>query len=93
VKCRLLDAKGKPVQTASGTLVVQDLGTTGSTAGSTVLSGAAFTLSGDKDFDGDDGFYSYALSTTPAGFVSGHYYLLTASWNDGSTTTGYIYVR
>lgn len=94
VKCRLLDATSKPVVTATGNLAVQDMGTNGSTAGATVFSGTnVFTVHNDGDLSDDDGVYTYLLSTSPAGFISGHFYLVTATWNDGSKTNGYLYVR
>ncbi len=94
VKCRLLDATGRPVVTAYGNLLVQDKGTNGQATASTVFSGTnVFTVSNDGNFDGDDGFYSYSLATSSTGFVSGHYYFVTATWNDGSTTTGWFYLK
>ena len=94
VKCRLVDANGRPVVTARGNLLVQDMGTSGTAASATVYSGTnVFSVTNDGDFDSEDGYYTYVLSTSPIGFASGHYYLVTASWNDGSTTKGWIYLR
>ena len=86
IKCSLQTASGVPVTNASGNLLVSDLGVDGLAAPVTVL---ALT----NAFSAGNGSYSYGLDTSPAGFVSGHYFRVIASWNDGSTTTGYFYVR
>jgi hypothetical protein len=87
VKCTLLTGEGAGVSTASGALAVEDRGTDGLATPVVILSVAnAFKAS-------NSGNYSYGLDTSHPGFVSGHYYLVTATWNDGSTTTGWFYVR
>jgi hypothetical protein len=95
VSCRLVDGNGHAVATAKGSLVVQDRGTNGLTVpGATVFSGTnVFTVHDDGDNSADDGVYSYVLSTSTAGFIKGHYYFLTATWSDGSTTKGWIYLK
>ena len=88
VKCALLTASGAGVSNATGSLLVQDRGTDGlAPQPVTVFSLAnAFKAS-------SSGNYAYGLDTSPAGFVSGHYYLVTATWSDGSTTTGWFYIK
>jgi hypothetical protein len=87
VKCTLLTATGSGVTNATGNLLVQDRGTDGQATPVTVFSVSnAFKVSGS-------GNYAYGLDTSPAGFVSGHYYFMTATWSDGSTTTGWFYIK
>ncbi len=95
VSCRLVDANGRAVGTAKGNLLVQDRGTNGLTApGATAFSGTnVFTVHDDGDNSADDGIYTYSLSTSTGSFIKGHYYLVTATWNDGSTTKGWIYLK
>ena len=89
VRCVLQTATGAPVVGVSGNLLVSDLGVDGLAAPQTVLSVSnAFSLIGNFADS-----YSYSLSTSPATFVTGHYFMVTASWNDGSTTTGYFYLQ
>ena len=40
--------------------------------------------------DGDNE-YAYTLATST--MTSGHYYKVTATWGDGSTTVGWMYVK
>ena len=87
VNCALLTANATGVTNATGSLVVQDKGTNGLGTPITVLSVAnAFSAS-------PGGSYSYSLNTSSAAFVSRHYYFLTATWSDGSTTTGWLYIK
>ncbi len=87
IKCALLTRQGAGVTNATGDILVQDKGADGLGAPFTMFSlGAAFKAS-------SSGNYAYGLDTSPAGFVSGHYYFVTASWSDGSTTTGWFYVK
>ena len=88
-RCTLQTAAATPATGASGDLVVADLGVNGLAAPQTVLSVSnAFVVAGPFP-----GTYSYNLSTAPAAFVTGHYFRVTASWNDGSTTTGYFFLQ
>ncbi len=96
VKCRLVDATGRPIVTAKGNLLVQDKGSNGLAVPpvSPAYSGTnVFTVHNDGDYSSDDGVYTYSLSTSTSGFIKGHYYLVTATWNDGSTTKGWIYIK
>jgi hypothetical protein len=96
VKCRLLEPSGRPIVTAKGNLLVQDKGTNGlaTPPATPAYSGTnVFRVSDDGDFSGDDGFYTYTLSTSGTPFLRGHYFLVTATWNDGSTTKGWIYIK
>ena len=87
VKCTLLTASGAGVSNATGNIVVQDMGTNGQATPITVFSLAnAFKAT-------NSGNYSYGLDTSPSGFVSGHYYLVTATWSDGSNTMGWFYIK
>jgi hypothetical protein len=87
IKCALLTASGAGVLNANGSLLVQDKGTDGLASPVTVFSlGNAFKVSGS-------GNYAYGLDTSPSGFVSGHYYYVTATWTDGSTTNGWFYIK
>jgi hypothetical protein len=96
VKCRLEKANGYPVTTATGNLLVQDKGTNGLSSPVTVVNRTnTFTLTNYGDDDGmtNDVYYSYLMPTSPTAFLSGHYYFVTATWNDGSTTTGWFYLK
>jgi hypothetical protein len=87
VKCTLQNAAGGGVGNATGDILVQDKGIDGMGNPVTVFSlKNAFKVSGS-------GNYAYGLDTSPAGFVSGHYYYLTATWSDGSTTNGWFYIK
>ena len=84
VRCTLLNRNGTVVTNATGDLTVRDGGTTGNANGPVVLTVPnAFRLS--------SGVYTYKLSTN--GLVKGNFYLVTARWNDGSTTTGWFYMN
>ncbi|MEP6620724.1 MAG: hypothetical protein ABJE47_15475 [bacterium] len=86
VRCTLKGTQNVTVQNAGGNIIVQDLGTNGTTAGPIVLSRTnAFTLT--------TFYYGYNLDTSPAGFVGGHFYQVNATWTDGSTRVGYFYIR
>ncbi len=87
IKCLLHTDRGDGVHGAHGALIVQDLGRDGLGAPITVLSLA------DAFNGASDGTYSYGLSTSSSGFASSHYYLVTATWSDGSTSTGFFYVK
>jgi len=87
IKCALLTASGAGVNNATGDLVVQDLGTDGLATPLTVFSQKNVfkaTTSGN---------YSYGLDTGPAGFVSNHFFRVTGTWSDGSTTIGFFYIK
>ena len=87
VKCTLLDAQGSGVIGAQGSLLVEDLGTNGLATPSTVVSiPNAFSSSAS-------GNYSYGLDTSPAGFVSSHFYRVSATWTDGSATIGFFFIK
>ncbi|MEO7456585.1 MAG: hypothetical protein ABIY52_10015 [Gemmatimonadaceae bacterium] len=86
VKCRLQTAAATPAAGGSGNLAVYDIGANG-------LSAAVAVFTQNNAFVQVSGSYNYGLDTSPAAFVSGHYYKITASWNDGSTTNGYIYLQ
>jgi hypothetical protein len=87
VKCTLLTAQGTGVTNAAGDLLVQDKGADGLAPPVTVFSLAgAFKAS-------SSGNYAYGLDTSAPGFVSGHYYFVTATWSDGSKTTGWFYIK
>jgi hypothetical protein len=87
VKCALRSASGAGVGNATGDLVVQDMGRDG--LGTPVT---AFSLA--SAFKGtSSGNYAYGLDTSPSGFVSTHYYFVTATWSDGSKTTGWFYIK
>lgn len=81
----LFTASGTGVVGATGNLIIQDRGTDGNATPVTVFSATnAFTA-------GTGGSYSYSLAT--AGFAAGHFYFVTATWNDGSTMGGWLYLR
>ena len=87
VKCGLTTPQGAPVTTGKGNLVVVGRGTTGVAPPVVVFSGTnVFKYS-------TGGNYAYGLDTSPSGFVAGHYYFVTATWNDGSTTVGWFLLR
>lgn len=87
LKCTLQDGAGQPVTNASGNVLVQDMGTNGLGAPLTAFSKSnAFRA-------GDHGVYSYNLDTSPSGFVRGHFFRVTATWSDGSTTVGWFFLR
>ena len=72
---------------ATGSILVQDMGTDGLATPVTVFSLAnAFKAT-------NSGNYAYGLDTSPSGFVSTHYYRVTATWSDGSKTTGWFYIK
>ena len=87
VKCTLTTAQGVAVMNANGNLLVQDMGADGTTVIGTAFAGTnVFKVS-------NGGNYAYGLDTSPTGFVSTHYYRVTATWTDGSVTTGWFYIR
>jgi hypothetical protein len=87
VKCTLRSASGVGVSNATGDLLVQDMGRDGLGAPVTVFSLAnAFKVA-------SSGNYAYGLDTSPSGFVSTHYYFVTATWSDGSKTMGWFYIK
>jgi hypothetical protein len=87
IKCTLLTASGAGVNNATGGLLIEDLGTSGSATPTQVFQQAnVFTAS-------SSGNYSYGLNTGLAGFVSRHFYRISATWSDGSTTTGFFYIK
>jgi hypothetical protein len=86
LKCTLDNPSGQLVLHASGNLLVQDRGVNGLAAPVTAFSGTnVFTLS-----NGSNSYYSYKLSTSTNLFTSGHYYLVRATWNDGTITQGWF---
>ena len=85
VRCRLMDANFVVVSAASGSVVAQDLGTDGLASPTTVLNVPnAFTFVSP--------LYGYELHTSLPNFLAGHYYQVTATWDDGSTSVGYFYL-
>ena len=87
LKCTLLTAQASGVTNATGDLLVQDMGVNGLGNPVTVFSQSnVFKVSGS-------GNYAYGLDTSPAGFVSAHYYFVTGTWSDGSKTTGWFYIK
>lgn len=87
LKCTLTTPQGVAVTNATGDLLVEDRGTTGTATPITVFTGAnVFKVS-------TGGNYSYGLDTSPGLFVAGRYYQVTATWNDGSKTTGWFLLR
>lgn len=87
VKCTLTRADGSPVTTAVGDLVVVDRGPSGTADPVVAFSGTnVFKYS-------RGGNYAYGLDTSPATFRIGHYYFVTATWNDGSRTQGWFLLK
>ena len=86
IACTLQTARGTAVTGATGDLNVQDVGIDGLAAGVLVFSRS-------NAFVEASGVYSFGLATSPIAFISGHYYQVTATWNDRSTAVGYIYLR
>ncbi len=85
IKCTLLDANGNAVTGATGNLQVVDMGLNGSGPGTVVFTlPNAFQQQNNKN-------YSYGFDTSI--LTSGHFYIVHAFWNDGSTTTGLFYVK
>lgn len=92
IKCTLKWPNGSAVTTAKGDLAVYDLGT--SPIGSNPQpSGAPFFTKLNAFTGTSSGNYSYGLNTGLTGFIAGHAYFVRASWNDGSTTTGYFRLK
>lgn len=86
LKCTLDNPSGQPVLNATGSVLVQDRGVDGLAAPTTAFSASnVFALS-----NGNGDYYSYKLSTSTTPFIKGHYYLVTATWNDGTTTQGWF---
>jgi hypothetical protein len=87
IKCTLVTAQGTAVTNATGDLLVQDMGTNGMGIPITAFAQSnVFSVS-------QSGNYSYGLDTSPAAFIPTHYFLVTATWTDGSKTTGWFYVK
>lgn len=87
VKCTLTTPQGAAVTNATGDLLVEDRGTTGTGTPIEVFRGAnVFKVS-------TGGNYAFGLDTSPGVFVVGHYYHVTATWNDGSRTTGWFLLK
>lgn len=89
VKCTLLYSNGSAVQNATGNLLVQDLGPTGTAP--PVFPPAFSGVNVFKASNG--GQYAFGLNTSGPAFISGHYYFVTGTWNDGSTTTGFFLIK
>lgn len=91
VKCTLTTPQGAAVTTATGNIEVVDVGTSAvtppTTTGTTV-----FTATNVFRYS-NSGNYAYGLDTSPAYFVSGHYYYVKAHWNDGSMTSGWFLIK
>jgi hypothetical protein len=84
-RCGLNMAGHGIVTTAKGDLLVQDLGATGTGTPLTVLSVPnAFALGSY--------WYTASFSTSPAQFVAGRHYRVTALWDDGTSTVGYFHL-
>lgn len=87
IKCTLLTASGAGVNNATGDLLVEDLGKDGSATPQGVFFLAnAFKVA-------TSGNYAYGLDTAPVGFLSQHFYRVTATWSDGSKTIGFFYIK
>jgi hypothetical protein len=85
VRCTLKDAFSVP-QADKGNLLVEDIGTNGTSTPATVLSlPGAFTFNGFSNI--------YLLSTQSETFLSGHYFKVTSTWADGSTSTGFFLLQ
>jgi hypothetical protein len=85
IKCTLLTASGGAATNASGDLTITDMGATGAGPGTVVFHlNAAFAPQENKN-------YSYGFDTSI--LTSGHFYIVSSAWNDGSTTTGWFYVK
>jgi hypothetical protein len=84
VRCLMKDAQSNSVG-AVGNLLVEDLGSTGASTPTTALAVTnAFAFVSPANV--------YSLSTSGASFIAGHFYKVSASWDDGSTSTGYFYI-
>lgn len=87
VKCTLTTAQATGVSNATGDLLVQDLGTNGlGTPQQAFFLANAFKAT-------TSGNYSYGLDTGASGFISQHFYRVTATWSDGSKTVGFFYIK
>ncbi len=87
VACILKTHSGASVINASGNILVQDRGTTGIASPITAFSANnVFRYASNLT-------WAYTVNTSTTAFVSGHYYQVTATWNDRSTTTGWFYIR
>ena len=86
VTCTLLTGAGAPVSGASGDLLVEDMGLFG-----LIVPVSSFTVTGA--FAPSGGSYTYLLDPPPPVPARARYYRLTATWNDGSHTVGWILAR
>jgi hypothetical protein len=85
VKCQLLTVSGSAVQNAHGNLKVQVSDASGNTNGAQVfLATDVFKLDQNKN-------YNYGFDTSI--LANATYYFLTAFWDDGSITKGWIYIK
>jgi hypothetical protein len=86
LKCTLRNAQGAIVTTATGEVCVYDIGPNGTSEPVEVFYKA-------NAFEFFAGSYWYVLNTLPSGFTGNRYYKVMSRWDDGSTTTGYFYLR
>ena len=85
VACILKTHSGASVINASGNILVQDRGTTGIASPITAFSANnVFRYASNL---------TWAYTVNTSAFLRGHYYQVTATWNDQSTTTGWFYIR
>ena len=85
VACILKTHSGASVINASGNILVQDRGTTGTASPITAFSANnVFRYASNL---------TWAYTVNTSAFLRGHYYQVTATWNDRSTTTGWFYIR
>jgi len=92
VKCTLLTASGSGVLNAHGDLRIEDKGTNPDPTGQGPNVSPPVNLLDVFRVSGS-GNYAYGLDTSPATFISGHFYYVTASWSDGSKTNGWFLIK
>jgi hypothetical protein len=90
LNCTLKDPTNSSlIVNAKGNVLVEDMGTMGTASPTTV-----FTIATNVyEWEPQDSHYEYYLPTSGSAFLKGHYFRVTTTWDDGSTTVGWFKLK